>query len=54
LHDCLNALDLEHEFEVLHGVEHGFDTFWNYFTDEGIVNGLSHLKFHEKARKNSK
>jgi len=54
LHDYLNELELKHEFEILHGVEHGFDTFWNYFTDEGILNGLSHLKFHEKARKNSK
>lgn len=54
LHEYLNELKLDHEFEVLHGVEHGFDTFWNYCTDHGILNGLSHLKFHEKARKKFK
>ncbi|MGQ1909959.1 alpha/beta hydrolase [Marinifilum sp. RC60d5] len=54
LHEYLNKIELDHEFEVLHGVEHGFDTFWNYCTDNGIINGLSHLKFHEKARKNPK
>ncbi|WP_421919201.1 alpha/beta hydrolase [Marinifilum sp.] len=51
LHDYLNELELNHEFEVLHGVEHRFDYFWNYHTDNGEPNGLRHLKFHENARK---
>jgi hypothetical protein len=51
LHQFLLDQDIEHGFEVLHGVEHRFDYFWNHYTDEGILNGLAHLKFHEKARK---
>jgi len=51
MHQFLKENNIVHSFDVLHGVEHGFDTFWNYYTDEGIVNGLAHLKFHEKARK---
>ena len=51
LHQHLKELELPHEFEVLHGVEHRFDYFWHHYTDEGILNGLRHLKFHEKARK---
>ncbi|PXY02704.1 hypothetical protein DF185_01005 [Marinifilum breve] len=51
LHNHLNDLELNHEFEVLHGVEHRFDYFWHYFTEEGLINGLRHLKFHENARK---
>lgn len=51
LHQFLKDNDIAHTFDVLHGVEHGFDTFWNYYTDEGILNGLTHLKFHEKSRK---
>lgn len=50
LHEYLKGLELPHEFEVLHGVEHRFDYFWHYYTDEGILNGLRHLKFHENAR----
>ena len=51
LHNYLEKIDLDHGFEILHGVEHGFDSFWHYTTDEGIPNGLWHLKFHENARK---
>ena len=53
MHQFLEENTIAHSFEVLHGVEHGFDTFWNYYTEEGMLNGLAHLKFHEKAR-NSK
>ena len=53
IHQFLEEMELDHSFKVLHGVEHGFDTFWNYNTDEGISNGLAHLKFHEKARKSN-
>ncbi|MDE5416376.1 esterase family protein [Labilibaculum sp. DW002] len=53
IHQFLEEVAVDHSFEVLHGVEHGFDTFWNYYTDEGVINGLAHLKFHEKARKSN-
>ncbi|RUT73015.1 alpha/beta hydrolase [Ancylomarina longa] len=51
LHHFLSDQKIAHSFNVLPGVEHGFDTFWNYQTDQGIANGLSHLQFHEKSRK---
>ncbi|NOU58610.1 alpha/beta hydrolase [Marinifilum caeruleilacunae] len=54
LHDFLSEHDIAHEFEVLHGVEHRFDYFWNFYTDDGILNGLRHLQFHENARKKEK
>lgn len=50
MHRFLEEVELDHSFEVLHGVEHGFDTFWNYYNDDGVINGLAHLKFHEEAR----
>jgi predicted peptidase len=50
LHDFLSDLELKHEFEILHGVEHRFDYFWQYYTEEGLQNGLRHLIFHENAR----
>lgn len=54
LHDFLAELQISHEFELLHGVEHRFDYFWQYNTNQGILNGLRHLKFHENARKKRK
>ncbi|WP_372751549.1 alpha/beta hydrolase [Labilibaculum sp.] len=51
MHQFLKENLIEHTFDILHGVEHGFDTYWNYYTDEGMLNGLSHLKFHERSRK---
>jgi predicted peptidase len=51
MHQFLKENSLEHSFEILHGVEHGFDTYWNYYTDEEVLNGLAHLKFHERNRK---
>ncbi|MBN2597702.1 MAG: hypothetical protein JXR82_13075 [Marinifilaceae bacterium] len=51
LHQFLKENEIDHSFEILHGVEHGFDTYWNYYSDEGLLNGLSHLKFHERSRK---
>lgn len=50
MHQFLKENSLDHSFEILHGVEHGFDTYWNYYTDEEVLNGLAHLKFHERNR----
>ncbi len=51
MHQFLKENSIEHSFEILHGVEHGFDAYWNYYSDEGMLNGLAHLKFHERSRK---
>ena len=45
LHEYLNEIELPHSFEYLYGVEHGFNSFWNY-DSEGRLNGLRHLKRH--------
>lgn len=50
MHQFLKENSINHSFEILHGVEHGFDTYWNYYSDEGMLNGLAHLKFHERSR----
>ncbi len=50
MHQFLKENLIDHSFEILHGVEHGFDTYWNYYSDEGMLNGLLHLKFHERSR----
>jgi enterochelin esterase-like enzyme len=46
MQDYLNEIKLPHSFEYLHGVEHGFDSFWHHYSDEGIQNGLRYLKRH--------
>ena len=46
MHDYLDEIKLPHSFEYLHGVEHGFDSFWYHYSDEDIQNGLRHLKRH--------
>ena len=46
LHEYLDKIELPHSFEYLHGVEHGFDSFWQHYSDEGTQNGLRHLKRH--------
>lgn len=46
MHEYLDEIKLPHNFEYLYGVEHGFDSFWQHYSDEGIQNGLRHLKRH--------
>ena len=46
LHDYLNEIKIPHRFEYLYGVEHGFASFWNHYSDGGKQNGLLHLKRH--------
>ncbi|MRT92780.1 alpha/beta hydrolase-fold protein [Ancylomarina sp. 16SWW S1-10-2] len=46
MHDFLTILKIPHTFNHLFGVEHGLDSFWNHYSDEGIQNGLLHLKRH--------
>ncbi|MGZ2371595.1 alpha/beta hydrolase [Ancylomarina sp. YFZ004] len=46
MHDYLDEIKLPHSFEYLHGVEHGFDSFWHHYSDEETQNGLRHLKRH--------
>ncbi|PKQ61253.1 hypothetical protein BZG02_16605 [Labilibaculum filiforme] len=50
IHQFLRENSIDHSFEILHGVEHGFDTYWNYYSEEDMLNGLAHLKFHERSR----
>jgi len=52
LHHFFIEKNIDHSFELLQNVEHGFDTFWNYQNESGLVNGLSHLQFHQRARFN--
>ena len=49
MHDFLTTLKIPHTFNHLFGVEHGFDSFWNHYSDEGMHNGLLHLKRHCKG-----
>jgi len=46
MHEYLDKIELPHSFEYLHGVEHGFDSFWQHYSDDGTHNGLRHLKRH--------
>ncbi len=46
MHDFLTSIKIPHTFNHLFGVEHGFDSFWNHYSDEGMQNGLLHLKRH--------
>jgi enterochelin esterase-like enzyme len=46
MHDFLTSIKIPHSFNHLFGVEHGFDSFWNHYSDEGMQNGLLHLKRH--------
>jgi len=49
MHNYLDEIELPHTFEYLYGVEHAFDSFWHHYSDDGIVNGLRHLKRHCKG-----
>ena len=46
MHTYLNEIEIAHSFDYLDGVVHGFDSFWNYDSDNGMQNGLLHLKRH--------
>jgi len=46
MHDFLDKIKLPHSFEYLYGVEHGFDSFWQHYSDDDMQNGLRHLKRH--------
>jgi len=46
MHEYLNEIELPHTFEYLYGVEHAFDSFWHHYSDDGMLNGLRHLKRH--------
>lgn len=50
MHKFLEKKGIEHSFEELHGVEHRFDWFWYHCSGEDMLNGLAHLKFHERSR----
>lgn len=49
MHNYLDEIELPHSFEHLHGVEHGFDSFWHHYSDDCTQNGLRHLKRHCKG-----
>jgi len=49
LHDFLVHQNIPHEYEVINGVDHWYKDFWNYYrNDSKELNGLFHLKYHQK------
>jgi len=53
IHQFLNNLNIQHDYEVFRGVNHGFVNIWNTKMRNGITNGLAELQLHAEAwRKN--
>lgn len=52
MHDYLTSLKIPHEYDTISGANHHYYYIW-YHKRDGVDNGLTHLKFHERAWKNA-
>ena len=50
LHEYLKDQNIPHEYEIIKGGDHWYRDFWNYYREEEKeLNGLFHLKYHQKS-----
>ena len=49
MHDYLESLGIQHEFEILSGATHFLYSIWNCKNGTGMKNGLYELKLHASA-----